>query len=171
VTFDPAIERPARQMLAHAIGHELPDLAALVQAEGEERFTAVTELCVFVCGYIAIEVNGMRWPGEVLLRKIARLAAQSVMLLDVSEDEIFTLLSRVALGDEELGDVFSVEGIGAVPLCAAASLLLTFCPAGLEWPGYLDQIEDAAQAAAQARPEILPALMLTARKQAPRGQP
>jgi hypothetical protein len=152
-------------MLGHAIRHELDDLAAVIQAAGDETFLAAIDLCTFAAGYIAIDVTGMRWPSEAMLQKIAHNASQSATRLDVSEDVIFGFLSRVALGTELLNDVFSIEGVGTVPIYAAANLLLTFCPKEKEWWEYLDQIWNAAEVADRVSADVLPALMLRVRKQ------
>ena len=107
----------------------------------------------------------MRWPNDVVLRKIAGNASKSATGLDISDEEIFQYLSRVALGSEKLDDVFSAEGIATVPLYATANLLLTFCPDDKDWWEYLDQIWDAAEVADRTSLTVLPALMLRARKQ------
>ena len=88
--------------------------------------------------------------------------------LDISEQEIYEYLSRVALGSEKLDDVFSAEGIATVPLYATANLLLTFCPREKDWWEYLDQIWDAAETAERTSLTVLPALMLRARKESTR---
>ena len=166
--IDPKIEQPTRQMLAHAIKHELDDLAALIHAVGDKTFLSAIDLCVFAAGYIAIDVC-QRWPTEADLREIARVSAQSETHLDISEEEIYALLSRVALGSEKLDDIFTVEGVGPVPLYATANLLLTFFPKGEHWFEYLDQIWNAADTAERTSLKVLPALMLRARREAERA--
>jgi hypothetical protein len=162
--IDPKIEQPARKTIGHAIRHELDDLAALVQAEGSEVLLASIPLCVFASAYIAIDVSD-RWPTDADLREISKAAAESVTRLDITEQEIFEYLSRVALGTEKLDDVFSVEGLATVPLFATANLLLTFCPHDKEWWEYLNQIWDSAEAADRTSLTVLPALMLRAHKE------
>jgi len=71
--------------------------------------------CLFASAYIAIDVSE-RWPTEADLREIAKSAAESATGLDITEQEIFEYLSRVALGSEQLDDIFSVDGIATVPL-------------------------------------------------------
>ena len=83
---------------------------------------------------------------------------------DITEQEIYEYLSRVALGPEKLDDVFSIEGLATIPLFATANLLLSFCPRDKEWWEYLDQIWDAAETADRVSLSVLPALMLRARK-------
>jgi hypothetical protein len=163
---DPKIEQLTRQMLGHAIRHELEDLAALIHAVGDTTFAAVIDLCTLAAGYIVIDASGMRWPPEETMNRIAQHAAQSVTRLDVSEEEIFALLSRVAFGSEKPDDIVADEGAGRVPLYATANLLLTFCPRELDWWEYLDQIWNAYNAAEMIDKSVLPALMLRVRKEA-----
>jgi hypothetical protein len=165
--IDRKIEQSTRTMLGHAIRHELDDLAALVRAEGSEALLGSVPMCLFASAYIAIDVSD-RWPTDADLKEIAKAAAESVTRLDISEQEIYEYLSRVALGTEKLDDVFSVEGLVTVPLFATANLLLTFCPSDEEWWAYLDQIWDSAQAADRTSLTVLPALMLRAHKESTR---
>ena len=166
MAIDPEIEQPTRQMLGHAIRHEIEDLAALIHAAGDTTFSAVIDLCVLAAGYIAIDASGMRWPTEEMMNRIAQHAAQAATRLDVSEEEIFALLSRVALGSEKPDDIFTDERVGPVPLYATANLLLTFCPRELDWWDYLDQIWNAYNAAEMIDKSVLPALMFRVRKEA-----
>lgn len=166
---DPKIEQQARQMLGHAIRHELDDLAALIRTMGDKAFLAAIDLCVFAAGYIAIDVCE-QWPTEADLRELARRAEQSVTRLDITKEQIYELMSRVALGNEMLNDVFDVQGVGTVPLYTTANLLLKFGPREKEWWEYLDQIWNAVEATAALGPAELPALMLRVRKDATRTQ-
>ena len=167
--IDQKAEQATRKMLGHAIRHELDDLAALVQAEGNEALLATIPLCLLASAYIAVDVSG-RWPTEADLREIAGSAAQSVTRLDITEQEIFAYLSRVALGPDKLDDVFSTEGVATIPLFATANLLLTFCPRDKEWWEYLDQIWDATETAERTSPAILPALILRTHNSSPGQQ-
>jgi hypothetical protein len=161
--IDRKAEQATRTMLGHAIRHELDDLAALMRTVGNDSLLRSLPLCLFASAYIAIDVSE-RWPTDADLREIARHAAQSVTRLDVSEQEIYEYLSRVALGPEKLDDVFSAEGIVPIPLYATANLLLKFRPEDKEWWQYLDQIWHAAETAEHTPLTVLPALMLRARK-------
>lgn len=165
--IDRKVEQTTRTMLGHAIRHELNDLAALMRTVGNETFIAGIPLCLLASAYIAIDVCE-RWPIDADVREIAKNAAESVTRLDISEQEIYEYLSRVALGTEKLNDVFSDEGVATVPLFATANLLLTFCPREQEWWEYLDQIWDAAETAERTSLAVLPALMLRARKESSR---
>jgi hypothetical protein len=162
--IDRKVEQATRLMLGHAIRHELDDLAALIRTVGNETLVGSIPLCLFASAYTAIDVCE-RWPTDADVREIAKNAAESVTRLDISEQEIYEYLSRIALGSEKLDDVFSAEGIVTVPLYATANLLLTFCPHEKDWWEYLDQIWDAAEAAERTSLTILPALMLRARRE------
>ena len=161
--IDPKIEQPTRKVLGHAIRHELDDLAALAQAEGPEALLGSLPLCLLASAYITIDVSD-RWPTDADLKEVAKNAAESVTQLDITEQEIYAYLSRVALGPEKLDDVFSVEGLATIPLFATANLLLTFCPREKEGGQYLDQIWAAAEAAERISSAVLPAVILRAHK-------
>ena len=165
--IDQKTEQTTRKMLGHAIRHELDDLAAMVRAQGSEALSGSIPLCIYASAYIAIDVSD-HWPADADLKEIAKYAAQSVTRLDITEQEIYEYLSRVALGSETLDDVFSVEGVATVPLFAAANLLLSFCPPGKDWWEYLDQIWDAAETADRTSLTVLPALMIRAKKESTR---
>jgi hypothetical protein len=168
MAIDWKVEQATRTMLGHAIRHELDALAETIHSVGKETFLGTISLCLLASAYVAIDVSGMRWPNDVVLRKIADNASESATGLDISDEEIFQYLSRIALGSEKLDDVFSAEGIATVPLYATANLLLTFCPRDKDWWEYLDQIWEAAEIAERTNVTVLPALMLLARKQSTR---
>jgi hypothetical protein len=151
-------------MLGHSIRHELDELADVIRRVGNGMFAACVPLWVFASAYIAIDVSG-RWPTDADLREIATRAAKAVTHLDISEQEIYEYLSRVALGSQRLDEVFSAEGVGTIPLFATANLLLKFGPEEKEWWEYLDAIWDAAETAERTSLSVLPALMLRARKE------
>jgi hypothetical protein len=161
--IDPKTEQQTRKLLGHAIRHELDDLAVLARSQGPEALLGSIPLCLLSSAYIAIDVSD-RWPTDADLREIAKNAAESVTRLDITEQEIYAYLSRVALGPEKLDDVFSVEGLATIPLFATANLLLTFCPREKEWWQYLDQIWAATEAAERTSPAVLPAVILRAHK-------
>jgi hypothetical protein len=161
--IDPKTEQSTRKMLGYAIRHEVDELAALVRAAGNETLLASLPLCLLASAYIAIDVSG-RWPADADLKEIAKDAAVSVTRLNLTEQEIYEYLSRSALGNEKLDDVFSVEGLMSIPLFATANLLMTFCPREKEWWEYLDQIWDAVEAAERTSLAVLPALTLRAHR-------
>lgn len=162
--IDPKIEGPTRKMLGHAIRHELEDLAILMHAEGNETFLGSIRLCLFASAYIAVN-SSERWPTEVDLRELARLAARSVTRLPITESEIYEYLSRCVLGSEALDEVFPPDKAVTLPLFATANLVLSFMPEGKEWWEYLDQIWDAAEAAEHISPTVFPAVLILAHRQ------
>jgi hypothetical protein len=164
--IDQKVEQPARTMLGHAIRHELDELAGVIRNLGDEKFAACVPLWVFASAYVAIDVSG-RWPTDADLRDIAARAANSATRLDISEQEIYEYLSRVALGSQRLDEVFADTGVATIPLYATANLLLKFGPRDKEWWEYLDQIWDAAATAQRVSLSVLPALMLRARREQP----
>ncbi len=164
MVIDPKVERPARTMLGHAIRHELDELADVIRNLGDEKFAACVPLWVFASAYIAIDVSG-RWPTDADLREIAARAAKSLTRLDISDQEIYEYLSRVALGSQRLDEVFADGGVATIPLFATANLLSKFSPEEKDWWEYLDQIWEAAETAERTSLTVLPALMLRARKQ------
>jgi hypothetical protein len=166
MVIDQKAEQSARAMLGHATRHELDKLGDVIRNLGDERFAACIPLWVFASAYVAIDVSG-RWPTDADLHDIAARAAMSATRLDVSEQEIYEYLSRVALGSERLDEVFADEGIGTIPLYATANLLLKFGPRDKEWWEYLDQIWEAAGTAERVGLSVLPALMLRARREQP----
>jgi hypothetical protein len=163
VGIDREVEQAARTLLVQAIRRELDDQAASMRSAGNETLRRILPLCLAACAYIAIDVSE-RWPTEADLHEIAKHAAQSVTRLDISEQEIYDYLSRVAFGSERLDEVFSAEGIVPIPLYTTANLLLKFRPEDKEWWEYLDEIWDAAETAERTPLTVLPALMLRARK-------
>ena len=162
--IDRKAEQATRTMLGHAIRHELDNLAAQMRMAGEETLPRSLGLCMLASAYIAIDVSG-RWPTDADLHELAKRAARSATKLEITEQEIYDYLSRIAFGSEKLDDVFPEEAIVPIPLYATANLLLTFSPGEKHWWEYLDQIWDATETADRTSLTVLPALMLRARKQ------
>jgi hypothetical protein len=164
MAIDRKAEQATRTMLGHAMRNELDDLAEAMRTAGNDALLRAIPLCLLASAYIAIDVSD-RWPTDADLHDIAKRAARSATELDISEEEIYEYLSRVALGAEKVDDVFSAEGIVPIPLYATANLLLTFRPRDKHWWEYLNQIWDAAETAERTSLTVLPALMLRARRE------
>jgi hypothetical protein len=162
MVIDPKVEQSTRTMLGHAIRHELDELADVISSLDDKKLAACVPLWVFASAYIAIDVSG-RWPTDADLRDIAARAAKSLTRLDISDQEIYEYLSRVALGPQRLDEVFPQGEIATNPLYATVNLLSKFTPEEKEWWEYLDQIWDAAETADRTPLAVLPALMLRAR--------
>ena len=163
--IDPKAEVAARQMLGHAILSDAEALASAIRAAPGATVAGVIDLCVLAAGYVAVEACG-HWPGQADLRALAHRGAQSVTRQDASEEEIFEFLARVTFGDGTARETASDEDAASVPLHAVASLLLAFCPQGMEWPEYLDRIWTAYKAAEMIDESVLPALTFQARRAA-----
>jgi hypothetical protein len=170
MAIDPKVKEPARKMLGQAIGRELDTLAVTIRAVGNKKFRAVIDLVTFTAGYIAIDITGMRWPNDAVVRQIARDASELAAQLPVSGEMIYEFLSREALGPGVPDEASADDAMGVTPLFATASLLLTFCPRGKRWTEYLDQIWNAAEVADHVQDWVVPALLLRVRKDAMRAE-
>lgn len=158
--IDPKIEQPTRTMLRHAIQGELQELAAVIDATGDEEYRQSIALCLATAGYVAIDASG-RWPTSADKWEIARDAAQAAGTYKLGDSDVYNYLSRAALGAEHLDDVFgAVVATGTMPLLITARLLLSFRPPGKDWWEYLDTIEAALEAAEGIDLTVLPALTL-----------
>jgi hypothetical protein len=162
--IDRKAEQATRTMLGHAIRRELDDLAAQIRTAGGETLPRVLGLCALASAYTAIDVAG-RWPADTDLRELARRAARSATELDITEQQVYDYLSRIALGPDKLDDAFPEQSIVTIPLYTTANLLLAFSPGDKHWWEYLDQIWDAAETADRTPITALPALILRARRQ------
>ena len=159
--IDPNIEKPTRTLLGHAIRGELQELAPQIQAVGDAMYRESLALCLAVAAYIAIDVTG-RWPTDADIREIATRTAQATAKFELGDSDIYAdYLSRAALGNERIDDVFSsLPAAGALPLLITARLLVSFRPQDTDWWEYLDQIATAFEAADTIDLSVLPALIL-----------
>jgi hypothetical protein len=127
--IDPNIEKPTRDLLAHAMRGELTEMAPLVYAIGDQRYLDCTKLCIMIAGYVGIDVCRNQWPGEADLREIARHTAETTDAFELSASDVFAFLSRVVFGAENLDGVFPDPAIlTTLPVLATAEILLSFCP-------------------------------------------
>lgn len=167
--IDPDIEKPTRDMLAHAIRGEFEEMAGVAQAVGDQRFQACLGLCLRAAAYIAIDVCGQRWPSNAELHDIAQNMAGVEMEFDLRESDVYDYLARAALGFEPLIQVFpDQQSAASVPIFATATLLVSYRAHGKDWWDYLERIEEAVEAAAVADLSVLPALILRSRREAGR---
>jgi hypothetical protein len=127
MAIDPRIEEPLRDLLEHAIRCELDDVARVMVEMGDESYSEALALLVQASAYIVID-TGKRWPVEPDLREAARIAAESVTNLPVTEDEMYVYL------------------------------LLSFTPKNQHWSDYLDTTENAIEVSEQASLSVLPSL-------------
>jgi hypothetical protein len=161
---DPKVEKPTRTMIGNVIREEFDDLETEMRRIGNDMFERALVLCIFVSGYVAVEVPE-GWPTDADLREIARHTSVSAGGFELSQDDVFAFLSRVALGNESMAKVFPSPEVGVMlPLQVASTLLLAFRPRDKDWWEYLDVIEYALDAGAQVDRSVLPALMLFSRR-------
>lgn len=108
---------------------------------------------------IAVDTAG-RWPAEVDVTALAKRAA-TTRGLQATEAEIGTYLSRVVLAGESPLSAFDDQKKAAVvPVFATAGLLVSFSGNYDDQWAYLDAIWNAVDAADQAPPALLPAMVL-----------
>jgi hypothetical protein len=158
--IDPKVEKPARDMLGHAIRGELQDLAVLIQAVGGETYRHVLALCLTAAAYIATDVSG-RWPTDADVREIARRVASKETAFELNEEDVYAYVSRAALGFGPLGEAFgNVEKAAALPVLITGSMLFRFRPRGQDQWDYLDQIWNATLAAENLDGSVLPAVQI-----------
>jgi hypothetical protein len=164
--IDPGIEKPTRDLLAHAIRGELKEMGNLIYAIGDQRYLECISLCIAIAGYIGTEAS-QRWPTEADLHEIARHASATTTRFDLDESAVFDFLSRVVFGADKLDQVFpDLADSTTLPVLATARILVSFRPQYLrdkEWWDYLDVIEGASEQATALDPAVLPALMFRVR--------
>lgn len=162
----PKIERPTRKMLEHATRGELDDLAETLRTfEDDRSFQESIGLCVMIAGYVVVDVLGPEWPDEAGMRQMAKNAAKSTIPFEIDESQIFDYIKKSAIEFMPLDRVFSELGAMATwPVVFTAGLMLTFCPRDKELPQYLDDIEEALEAADSVKPSVYPAMILAAHR-------
>jgi hypothetical protein len=163
--IDRKIEEPTRQLLAHAIQAELPEVEAKIEAIGDETYAAGITLCMIAAGYIAVDVTG-RWPTEADVREIARHTAASSTDYELREQDVYNYLSHGALGFKPIEEVFTdSEADYTLPVLITAQMLIAFRRGdNLGVWEYLDTVWNAVEAAEQADVSLLPALMLRSQR-------
>lgn len=155
---DPKAEAPLRKMLGHAMRGELDDLGTLIEDIGPQMYESAAALAITASGYIAVRTS-KRWPTEADVKALAEHAATTTGA-QVTRDEISAYLSRVVLGSESPLAVFDDATRAAViPVFATAYLLLSFSGQYDDQWKYLDAIWNAIDAADQATPDVLPAMV------------
>lgn len=154
---DPKVEAPLRKMLGHVMRGELEDFCALTEAIGPQMYEAAVGLAIMASGYIAVDVSE-RWPTEADVKALARNAADTKGT-QVTADEIGAYLSRVVLAGEPLSVFDDQKKAAVTPVFALADLLVTFCGQHQDQWDYLDEIWAGVEAADQAPPAVLPAMV------------
>ena len=173
VRTPPRIEKPFRHALGHAIRNEFDDFRDILGDLPDEELMGCMGLCVFTAGYVAIDVCGREWPNEENLRKIANATTKSSFArsFGLSAEDSYAYIKRVALQFEPLDQVFpdarfdAEEQRDSVVLAfkITGHLLTAYCPEELEWPQFLNKIEEAYEISAAMGLDALPGMMLRAR--------
>lgn len=167
----PAIEKPFRKALGHAIRNEFDDFRQTMLGLTNEQAAVCLYLCQYVAGFVAIDVCGRQWPDEDNRRGIANATTESANAREfgLTQQESYDYLVRVALGFEPLDSVFPLADGGnkdaaTLSFVITGQLLLSFHPADMKWWDYLTIIEEIYEASATADLAMLPALILRSRR-------
>jgi hypothetical protein len=145
-------------MLGHVMRGELDAFGALIEAIGPQMYEAAAGLAIMASGYIAIQVSE-RWPNGDDVQALAKRAATSPNS-QVTADEISAYLSRVVLaGESPLAGVDDQKKASVIPVFATANLLVSYCAQHEDQWAYLDEIWAGVDAADQAAPAVLPAMV------------
>jgi hypothetical protein len=163
--IDPKVEKPARELLGHAIRGEFDQFAGVIEAIGEQRFLEAGSLCLRIAGYIAIDACAWQWPSDADAREIAREISGLDAEFELAEQQVYDFLARSVLRFEPVLAVFpDPEVAGTVPFFATAAMLIAYRRDRPYWWDYLDVIEKALEDAAPLPEETVPAMILLARR-------
>lgn len=170
-------EKPFRAALDHASKGRADDLRGLLDQLTEEQLSGALGLCAPIAAYAAIDVVSRRWPTDDGLRLMARKVAEGNHdeQFGVTEQNVYLFLSQCALGFKPFAEVFG-DSLGdsrsslTVPFFLAVDVLATFRPKGKSIWEFLEQIENAYEAAWLMDLNVLPALMVRARMPQPEQQ-
>ncbi len=160
-------EKPFRDALEHAIRNEFEEMREGLLRLTEEQIASCLSLCAIVSAYVAIDVCGKQWPNEANLHVIAEAATKSTFAREfgLKAEDSYSYVKRVALGFEPLDKVFpSPEDAATLSFVIPGHLLAAFGRGDEEWWEYLNRIEQAYEFAKAADLDLLPALMLRARR-------
>jgi hypothetical protein len=169
MVIDPRFEDPTRMMLGQAIRGDLHELDEMIGTAGD-AYGMVIAYCVFATAYIAIDVSG-RWPTEADVQEIARHTVESSTDYELSQQDVYDFVFRMALAGEDMNDVFPAPEVDIkLPVLITAQLLLGFrAPTEMALWEYLNSVWTAINKAEYTDLSVLPALML--RSQRLRGAP
>ena len=165
--ISPDIEKPFRDAVAHAMRNEHEEMREVLSRLTEEQIASCLSLCVHVSGYVAIDACGRQWPDEDNLRRIAEetTTATKAREFGLNAQDSYDYVKRVALRAEPLDRVFpSPEDAATLSFVITGHLLVAFGPATEHWWEYLNRIEEAYEAAQATDLDLLPALILRARR-------
>jgi hypothetical protein len=90
--------------------------------------------------------------------------ASKETMYDLDQDDVCNYLAKGAIGFQPLGAAFGViDEATSLPVLITGSMLLRFCPRGIEWFDYLDRIWNAYEAVDNLDRLALPALQVRTR--------
>lgn len=161
------LEKPFRDALGHAVRNEFGQMRDVLMRLPDEGVVACLSLCLSVAAYVAIDACGRQWPDEDNLRRLGEATTKSdnARAFGLRAEDSYAYVKRAALRGEQLAVVFpAIEDAVTLSFVITGRLLVSFGPAELHWWEYLNKIEDALEVAAAADLDLLPALMLRARR-------
>jgi len=166
--LSPDVEKPFRDALGHAIRNEIDKMEQGLLRLTDEQIVGCLSLCAAVAGYVAIDACGRQWPIDKNLRGMAERTTKSdnAQAFGLKAEDSYAYMKRVALGGEMVNAVLSpIEDAGTLSFVITGFLLVAFRATAEEhWWQYLDRIEEAWEAALVTDLDLLPALMLRARR-------
>jgi hypothetical protein len=168
------VEKPFRDALGHAVRNEIDEMHEGLLRLTDEQIASCLSLCAFVSGYVAIDVCGRQWPDEDNLRRLGEATTKSnnARAFGLKAVDSYAYVKQVALRGEPLNTVLSPpEDAATLSLVITGRLLVAFGTADQHWWEYLNKIEEALEVALEADLDLLPALMLRARRLASPGAP
>lgn len=161
--IDPKVEDATRAMLDDVLKDKLDEIPKVAATIGEERFLECLRLCVAIAGYVTVDVVAPGWPTDASLRELAQRAAQARIPVELDPSQVYDYLRISAVGFRSLDQVFSSDAEKAVmPIAMTAALVLAFHAKGRSVWEYLDDVEEALEAASSVKPSMLPAMILRA---------
>lgn len=172
--IDPDIEKPFRKALGHAARAEAEAMATLLENLSEPQVAGGIDLCAFTAAFTAMDVVGRQWPDEANLRRIAAgtVTGTNARKLGLAEQDVYDFVARISIGLEPIDRVFpEPDRMITLPYYITAHLLVSFGPSEQEWWDFLDRAEAAYEVAQSVDLDVLPALMLRARRSALPGAP
>lgn len=164
--IDPKIEKLTRTMLGHAVKGEFDELAKRIQSINDDRlFADCLGLCTNIASYVIVDVLGPEWPTEAGLDRMAYNTVRSENEIKLDQKMVYVYLKKAALEARPWDQVFSnLQDAASWPIMITASVMLSYCPADKKLWGYLDDIEEALEAADSVKPSMLPAMIIRAHR-------
>lgn len=99
--ISPAIERPTRELLGHAIRGEFDDFGRKLAAfKDDGALQESLRLTAVVTAYAAVDDNDGVQLSDADMREPAESVAELETRIEISADEVHSYLSRVVFGDD-----------------------------------------------------------------------